>query len=88
MHHIEKYVFQQETVAPGLGLLSKGILGWEPPISITCRIDRSLCRFLKRPLGGRDPVADWRGPLGTRWARKTESFSSGMPAALDHQPGM
>ena len=21
MHHIEKYVFQQETVAPGLGLL-------------------------------------------------------------------
>ena len=23
MHHIEKYVFQQETVAPGLGLLLK-----------------------------------------------------------------
>ena len=42
-----------------------------------------LCWFLKRPLGGRGPLADWRGALGTRWARKTESFSSGLLAALD-----
>ena len=37
MHHIEKYVFQQESVAPGSGLL----LGWEPPISITYRLGLS-----------------------------------------------
>ena len=67
---------------------SKGILGWEPPFRFTSGIRRSLCWLLKRPLGGQDPVADWRAPLGTRWARKTESFSSGMPAALDRQPAM
>ena len=40
MHHIEKYVFQQESVAPGLGLLLGGVV----VVAVLAGVAYMLCK--------------------------------------------